>query len=82
MLLPEVPSEIEIAYPCLAIHMSLLLQKELHHLDVAVVTGHMKGCVAHLRHGERDSWLLFSSFITLRQLGSCVNSYKHEQAKF
>lgn len=53
MQIPVVPNEIEIVYPCLAIHMSLLLQKELHHLDVAIVTGHMKGCVAHLRQGER-----------------------------
>lgn len=44
-----------IVYPRLAIHMGLLLQKELHHLYVAIVTGHMKGCVAHLRQkgGER-----------------------------
>lgn len=49
-------------YPCLGVHMSLLLQKELHHLDVAIMTGHVKGCVAHLSQREKDSKLLFSCF--------------------
>lgn len=42
-------------YPCLGVHMSLLLQKELHHLDVAIMTGHVKGCVAHLSQREKTA---------------------------
>lgn len=41
-------------YPCLAVDVCLLLQEELHHLDVSIVTGHMKGGVAHLEQRIRS----------------------------
>lgn len=45
------------AHPGLAVDIGLLLQKELHHLDVAIVTAYVEGSVAHLREKkwERDT---------------------------
>lgn len=41
------------AHPCFAVDIGLLLQQELHHLDVAVVTRDVERSVTHLTGTEK-----------------------------
>lgn len=43
------------AHPRLAVDVGLLLQEELHHLDVAIVTRYMQRGVSHLTAREKHS---------------------------
>lgn len=40
------------AHPCFAVDVGLLLQQELHHFDVSVVTGHVQRGVPHLEGSD------------------------------
>lgn len=44
-------------HPSFAVDVGLLLQQELHHLDVAIVTRYMERGIAHLRENERKQYI-------------------------
>lgn len=43
-------------YLCFSIHSGMVLQQDVCHLCVAIVTGHMQRCVTHLQEEETETF--------------------------